>query len=325
MNDQPVSVVVPTRNRRELLQQCLHSVLSQQGVAVQVIVVDEASDDGTAEFLAGLRDERVSVIRHKTAEGLPRARNEGIASATTEWVAMVDDDDLWAPTKLASQLSALGRDPVAAWSCVGGVFVDDRLTVLGQHRLARDADVRRLLLEANVIPGSASSVLVRTEAIRSVGGFREELRWGEDWDLWIRLSSLSPPAVVDRPLMAYRLSSTSMSHDTALVAGTLEALRANFAEEFDRHGIHGESAELLLYLAKQELRAGRRLAAAGRYFDVAVRYRRPVRFLNAAGALVAPGLLRSLGRWRSRRQLDPGWAAEAHAWLAPYRDLTVPG
>lgn len=319
MNETSVSVVIPTRNRRELLRQCLHSVLSQRNVHLHVIVVDEASADGTAEFLAALPDERVSVIRHKTAQGLPRARNQGIALAKTEWVAVVDDDDLWAPTKLASQLAALDRDPGSAWSCVGGVFVDDKLTVLGQQRLARDAHVRRLLLEANVIPGSASSVLVRTEAVRAVGGFREELRWGEDWDLWLRLASVSPLAIVDRPLMAYRLSSTSMSHDTALVARTLEALRANFAGEFERHGVQGESTEFLLYLAKQELRAGRRLGAAGRYLDVAIRHRRPARFLHAAGAIAAPGLLRSLGRWRSRRQMDPRWAAEADAWLAPYR------
>ncbi len=316
-----VSVVVPTRNRRRLLQQTLRSILAQDGVAVEVIVVDEASGDGTAEFLASLGEDRVTSIRHQSAKGLARARNAGLDVVTTEWVAFVDDDDLWAPGKLMCQLAALRETPLAEWACVGAALVDERLRVFGQQRLEPQADVVSLLQAGNVIPGSASSVLTRTEFVRAVGAFREDLRWGEDWDLWIRMALAAPLAVVDRPLMAYRLWPTSMSHDTNLVSDTVRAMRASYAESVGGERLIADNADFGLYLAKQDLRAGRRLAAAGRYLDVAVRHRRPARLFHAGGALLAPTLLQSVGRWRSRQKVVRDWVVEADAWLTPFRAM----
>jgi glycosyltransferase involved in cell wall biosynthesis len=99
-----VTVVIPTHNRKELLDRTLRSVLAQEDVDLSVVVVDDGSADGTEAFVQALADPRVSVVRHPEARGVSAARNTGIARATTTWLAFVDDDDLWAPTKLRAQL-----------------------------------------------------------------------------------------------------------------------------------------------------------------------------------------------------------------------------
>jgi glycosyltransferase involved in cell wall biosynthesis len=99
-----VSVVVPTRNRSALLELTLRSVLCQRDVDLELIVVDEGSTDDTPTMLAAVADSRLRVIRNDTPRGVSAARNRGAASARADWVAFLDDDDLWAPDKLTRQL-----------------------------------------------------------------------------------------------------------------------------------------------------------------------------------------------------------------------------
>src|SRR5688500_17265462 len=115
-----ISVVVPTRNRSALLSTTLRSVLTQRGVDFEVLVVDEASTDDTLQVVDRFRDPRIRVIRHATAQGVSAARNRGVAEARGVWIAFLDDDDLWAPAKLALQLRA-ARESEAPWSYVGEV------------------------------------------------------------------------------------------------------------------------------------------------------------------------------------------------------------
>ena len=114
-----VSVVIPTRNRSALLATTLRSVLRQQQVDLEVIVVDEASTDDTPAVLAAIGDTALRVIRHDAPRWLAAARNSGAAEAQGEWLAFLDDDDLWAPDKLVRQIQAAeeaNRDWVYAGS-----------------------------------------------------------------------------------------------------------------------------------------------------------------------------------------------------------------
>src|SRR6266487_2827744 len=104
-----VSVVLPTRNRSSMLMQALSSALGQEDVRVEVIVIDEGSSDDTPERLERIEDERLSVLRHDPAKGVAPARNAAIARANGEWIAFLDDDDLWAPQNLRTQLAAAGQ------------------------------------------------------------------------------------------------------------------------------------------------------------------------------------------------------------------------
>ena len=127
MTSQPtVSVVIPTRNRADVLKaHALPSALAQRDVDVEVVVVDDGSDDDDdRRALEGLTDSRVRVVRHATREGQSRARNTGIEAALGEWIAFLDDDDLWSPDKLREQLDAAAADH-AEFVYTGGVMVDE--------------------------------------------------------------------------------------------------------------------------------------------------------------------------------------------------------
>ena len=112
-----VSVAMPTRNRWPMLEQALRSALGQEAVELEVIVVDEASSDGTPERLDRIGDERVSFLRHDTPRGPAAARNAAIERARGEWIAFLDDDDLWAPGKLRTQLA---RAAAGGHGCLHG-------------------------------------------------------------------------------------------------------------------------------------------------------------------------------------------------------------
>ena len=125
-----VSVVIPTHNRRALLGMTLNSVLWQQGVTLEAIVVDEGSTDDTADRIKELRDRRVRLVRHDAPRGVSAARNHGIDVARGRWIAFLDDDDLWAPNKLFAQLhiaSAAG----ATWVYAGSVKIDAHQRIIG--------------------------------------------------------------------------------------------------------------------------------------------------------------------------------------------------
>src|SRR5881397_1285072 len=118
-----VTVVIPTRNRSDLLRQTLTSVLRQRDVDLRVIVVDDASTDDVAGVVAGWGDGRVRVLRNDAATGVSAARNRGLSETTTEWVGFCDDDDLWSPDKLGRQLAA-ARSPRRDWAYTGCVYVN---------------------------------------------------------------------------------------------------------------------------------------------------------------------------------------------------------
>jgi glycosyltransferase involved in cell wall biosynthesis len=225
-----VTVVIPTRDRRDLALRAVDSVLRQQGAAPDVIVVDDGGTDGTAEAVLGLASPRVAVVRHERSTGVSGARNAGLAEVGTPWVAFLDDDDLWAPDKLRSQLRRLGGMPEASWSCVGAVHVDRNLRVLSYSPAPESGDIRSELLRHPAVPGGGSGVLVRTATARAAGGFDEDLSILADWDFYLRLSAESPLAAVDEPLLAYTVHPESMYHDPTGVVRELDRLAGKYRD-----------------------------------------------------------------------------------------------
>jgi glycosyltransferase involved in cell wall biosynthesis len=316
-----VTVVVPTRDRQHLLERTLTSVLAQVGVEVRAIVIDEASSDGTASFLRSIRDPRVSVITHSRPRGLAAARNAGLAAADTEWIAFTDDDDLWAPTKLAAQLAALRRDPSCGWSCVGAIWVDGPLRPVAAQRLPSADELLLRLLVVNVIPGGGSGVLVRTDLLRDIGGFTTdpEAAAAADWDCWIRLAERSQLAVVDAPLLAYRVASGSMSRDTARMDRALRRVRSRHAALARTLGVVQDTGPAERYLANVEARSGLRRSPARRLVSVAWRQRRPQPLLYALMILCSPRAALAARSFHARHVTHRRWFAASEAWMATFR------
>jgi glycosyltransferase involved in cell wall biosynthesis len=309
-----VTVVVPTRNRASMLGQALRSVAAQREVDLEAVVVDDGSTDATAALVSGMEDRRVRLIRHERPQGVSAARNRGIAEARGPWVAFLDDDDLWAPGKLASQLAAAKRDG-RAWAVTGAVSVDDRLRVLaGEPPLAPErivADLDRY----NSVPAGASNVLVRADLLADTGGFDPALRHMADWDLWIRLGRTGPPATVPRPLLAYRLHRANATMDTAF--DPQEPL-AELDAIVGRYGIPADRLAVDRWIAWTCLRAGRRGASLRAYVRAARGGDRRS-LVRAAIGLLHPAVGRRIYyRPFLRQGQDEAWLAEARSWL---RDL----
>jgi len=301
-NRSAVTVVIPTRDRAPLLALTLRSVLNQQAVDIDVVVVDDGDGRETTALIDALEDPRIHVVRNCEARGVSGARNCGLNMARGEWVAFCDDDDLWAPVKLDSQLSAAIHEGVA-WVYAGDVTVNTDLRVLYGSPPAAPNDVMRDLLRHNSVPAGASNVVARADALARAGPFDTGLRTSEDWDLWLRLArTAGRPACVPRPFVALRAHGRTASRHPERILADVEVIARRYQLPVDRARHHR-------WAAWMALEDGRRSAAICHYIDaVAAGDWRSVG--RAAVALVDPHVV-------PRRSMSPdnSWVREAQAWL----------
>lgn len=309
-----VSVVIPTRNRSAMLGMTVRSVLRQQDVSLEVIVVDEASSDDTPVVLAALDDDRIRMIRHTKPLGVATARNHGAAEANGEWLAFLDDDDLWAPDKLVQQLNA-AREPYRDWVYAGSVNIIDFQIVHGRPPLPPN-EVVAALPKYDAVPGGGSNVIVRRTTWRRAGPFDARLRNTEDWEMWIRLSKLGSPAWVCHPLVARRLHRSNASLDTTeIVRGT------RLIEQL--HHTTADWARLHRWMAQSSLRAGNKRTALVEFAKAAVRGD-PIGVAADLTAVIQQRLAGIVRRpARARTPTHDNWTSEAERWLREF-EASVP-
>jgi glycosyltransferase involved in cell wall biosynthesis len=219
-----VSVVIPTFNSATYLGEALDSVLAQTYQPLEVILVDDGSEDETPQ-VATAYPGRVTYVR-KQRGGPASARNVGVRVAAGEWIAFQDADDIWMPDlleKLAKSAAETGADLVCCdyralidGSPVGTTNMehkglDTRLDVLAPNGVLLDAF--GLLLEVGNFVATPG-VLVKKEALLQIGLFDEAIYCGEDLDLWFRLSQRWRFAVVAEVLVLRRLHARNMTRDT---------------------------------------------------------------------------------------------------------------
>jgi glycosyltransferase involved in cell wall biosynthesis len=312
-----VSVVIPTQNRSTWLRQSLRSALAQIDVTIEVVVVDDGSQDDTEAVVRNMGDDRVALVRHQRSRGLSSSRNDGADRATGGWIAFIDDDDLWSPRKLALQRSAAedaGRD----WVYAGSVNIDDSLRVLGGRPPPSPDEVMRVIRRNNVVPGSASSVAIRRETFERIGRFDAGLASSEDWDMWLRLAAHGPPAWVPEPLVGLRLHASNMSFD---VRAVLQAVRA--IEE--RHGIHASRGPLYRWIAASYLRRGQK-GDWIKYLSLAAARGEARGVVEDVAVAIGHRMDRLLGR--PSKTLDslpnPEWTKRAQVWLDELRAMLEP-
>jgi glycosyltransferase involved in cell wall biosynthesis len=304
------SVVIPTRDRHHRLELALRSALAQRDVSYEILVVDDGSTDGTEGLKNRISDPRVRWLRRAAPSGVSAARNVGISAARGRWIAFLDDDDVWAPTKLAQQLNVM-RTSRRTWSYVGTVIVDGDLHVVAGAPPPPPDEVVRMLERHNAVPGSASSVMVRTDVLAAAGPFDEGLTSSEDWDMWIRLGRAGRPDWVCQPLVALSYHGSNASLDT-------EGMLRQLSIVAERYGITFDRARHQRWAAWQAMLDGRRVDAV-RAYGGAVRAGDIGSLGRAIIAAVYPGY--ATRRMRSgRRPEHAAWIRDASAWLAP---LTV--
>ena len=180
-----VSVIIPTYNRWPLVTEAIDSVLLQSFQALELILVDDGSNDGTAEGLArygsGLR------LVSQQRKGVAAARNLGVSIAKGRYVAFLDSDDLWLSDKLEVQSAFMERHSEVQISQTEEIWIRRgvRVNPRAKHRKP-SGDIFRASLDLCLV--SPSAVMMTKDLFRCVGGFDESLPVCEDYDLWLRIA-----------------------------------------------------------------------------------------------------------------------------------------
>jgi glycosyltransferase involved in cell wall biosynthesis len=184
-----VSVIIPTYNRAEFLRSAVISVLNQTFQNFEIIVVDDASKDHTQEVVNSLSDKRIRYIRHEKNKRVSAARNTGIVHSKSDYVAFLDDDDEWLPAKLQKQLDLLEASPPIVGVVYTGIFVVEESSrkILASSFPRNRGNVFEEILTQNRI-AQTSTFLLRKECFERVGLFDEDIDFGEDYDMWLRIS-----------------------------------------------------------------------------------------------------------------------------------------
>jgi glycosyltransferase involved in cell wall biosynthesis len=318
-----VTVVIPTRDRREVLaNSALASALAQEEVEHEIVVVDDGSIDGTAEKLEQLHEPRLRIVRHQTALGVAYARNAGIEAARGEWVAVLDDDDLWSPHKLRRQLDeAAAADASFVYS--SGAAVDARRRFLFVVTAPEPVDLARKLLRWNVIWCGSSNVMARTRLVRRLGGFDERLHQLADWDLWVRLALAAGAAAATEVLVAYTMHAGSMLlTDRREVFPEMDYLVEKHKAASESYGVEFDCALFARWVARGQRRAGRRWQAARTYARGAGRHGDLGAAVRAVGSLLLDEkTIELVGRLTGaeRRSSFEKLQVPEPDWLASYR------
>ena len=210
-----ISVVIPAYNAAHFLPRCLNSVFAQTLQPAEVIVVDDGSADDTAEIARKLGARVVS----RPNGGLSAARNTGIHNSSSEWVALLDADDMWSPGKLRAQADLVQEDTVLVYTGIR-IFGDEGVRSISPG--ARPAEARKMLRYRN--PITPSTVVAKREALARNGGFREDIRACEDWEMWVRLQRLGSFAAVTDPLTDYYVGPSTMSADPKRMLDAVEQI-----------------------------------------------------------------------------------------------------
>ena len=253
-----LSVVIPTFNRRERIQRCLDSALAQTSPADQIIVIDDGSTDGTEEWIRSHYPNIDLVVQ--TNQGVSAARNTGIRHASSDWIAFLDSDDIWMPNKIERQLAHLQTDPgtLICHTEEKWIYQGRAKTVSPAYR-KKGGWIFEFCLPLCAI--SPSTSLIHKSVFDKVGVFDESLPACEDYDLWLRIASRYPVALVDEALIekhgghpdqlsnqrgldAYRIQALQKIIDTdslgaehrALAIETLKSKCAILANGAQKHG-----------------------------------------------------------------------------------------
>jgi glycosyltransferase involved in cell wall biosynthesis len=261
-----VSIVVPVFNRLHYLRSAIASVLTQTLEDWELLLADDGSGSETLAYLGELETlPQVKVLRLPHCGNPAIVRNVALRHARGEYLAFLDSDDVWAPTKLEIQIASLRSNPERQWGYTGFEMVDATLQPLERRPRFRAAEgwiIRELLSATTTIV--QSSVIVRRDLLEVAGPYDEELSWCCDFELWVRLAAHSPADCADRALVLVRRHAEHCCDDLSACEDLVRAL-----DRVRRFTPNSELLSVLRWrraiacavLAKSQAMSGRNLSA----------------------------------------------------------------
>ncbi len=228
-----VSIVIPTYNCLDYLPKAIGSVLQQTHQDIELIIIDDNSNDGTSTYLASIQDHRI-VKLSTLGVGAPQARNLGIEKATGEFIAFLDADDFWFPEKIERQLEFHQRYPDMAMSFTNYEHLTEDYEVIVdcfsywsqfQNRDEQFINIDNpleFIIENNVI--GTSTVMVKADVFSQTDSFNADIKYGEDWELWLRMSENHQIGVLNSVEVGYLMRATSVTQTEDLKLRNLASI-----------------------------------------------------------------------------------------------------
>lgn len=222
-----VSVVIPMYNVEKYIEQSIKSVLSQTYHHFELILVDDGSMDNTLSIVNTFVDSRIRIIRQAN-RGLSGARNTGIDAARGIYVALLDADDYWAPTKLLKHVKHLNANPKVGISYCPSLFISEEGDLLGVGQFPKLKKITTQHIFCRNPVGNGSSPVIRRTLLSEISFFgekrdkyrnmyfNENLRQSEDIELWTRIALTTNWTFegISDPLTYYRINNAGLSADT---------------------------------------------------------------------------------------------------------------
>lgn len=236
-----VSVLLTCFNHAAYLPIALQSALQQTFTDLEIVALDDGSTDGTREALAQIDDIRVRVLLNEANIGTYATINRGIENSTGEFVAILNDDDVWAPDKIDLQVRLMDSDPEIGLVHTGGYFIDGN-----GNRLVDSAPMgfifpslptgRRLadLIDHNQI--ITSSVLIRRSVLEEVGKFDPSFYGFGDWQMWLRIARKYKVGFCPSELTLYRIHPGNSANNQARMHEDSRRIREWISTEFTDMG-----------------------------------------------------------------------------------------
>lgn len=288
-----VTVVIPTKDRPELLARAVDSVLAQTHASLELIIVD----DGSAQPVRISKDDdRIRVLRHERSRGPSAARNTGLARARGGWISFLDDDDRLDPSFLERSLAAMEAPtvPPPVGTLTGVLVVDSRDKPLTTRYPVSLPKGHNFYFHRGIPPGVHNTLLVPTEVLRKVGGWDEQMRSWIHTDLFLRLNLECSLQAIDEPLYGMTDHAGSRVHrNEAAAAAAMRRTIVKHRGMFEQHPsrfTHYQAA-----MAVHQLRAGDWMAAIRSSSAALWRSGFKARYVRPwLTALMGPTLYRSL-------------------------------
>jgi glycosyltransferase involved in cell wall biosynthesis len=239
-----ISALMPVYNAARYLAEAIDSILAQTWTDFELIILNDGSTDGSGKILQryAQQDDRIKLSSRnpggRTNRGIPKTRNELLAQASGEFIAVVDADDVSLPDRFARQLAFLRLHPDIL--CVGSDlnWIDQQNRPLGHCKMPQSNREIQALLLGGISMLHHPSALVRRSALLQVGGYDETMVASADLDLWLRLGEIGQLANLPETLLNHRLHSQSITHQQQ----TRQAADAHAAcqRAWQRRGIVGQ-------------------------------------------------------------------------------------
>lgn len=233
-----VSVIIPTYNREHLIIRSLKSAISQTYTNIEIIVVDDGSNDGTENIVCSIEDSRIFYLKHEINKGANIARNTGISISKGKYIAFLDSDDEWFPNKLEIQVAVFLKCSNPKIGVVYSGFYKSENEIkqyIPPISSQKEGNIHKDLLRGNFI--ITPSVLIKKECFDRVGLFDEHFCRLEDWELWIRISKHYDFKFINLPLgiahyRSKKLLDDHLSNDEHKILTAMELLLVKYSSDF---------------------------------------------------------------------------------------------